>query len=88
MIEKPLGIYYLDYCATTTPKHNRKMIIGYTKSDFLIKIEKTIIPDDWFCWLSECRTPDYLINGKTPVVVEWITKNMPDNFGEPLKSQE
>ena len=84
---KPLGIYYLDYAPIIFQRSNRKMIIGYTKSDLLIKIEKTIIPDDWFCWLSECRTPGYLIEGTTPIVVGWIIKYMPDNFGEPLKSQ-
>jgi len=82
----PLGIYYLDYAPITFHRSKRKMIIGYTKSDLLIKIEKIIIPDDWFCWLSECRTPGYLIEGTTPIVVEWIIKYMPDNFGEPLKS--
>lgn len=84
MKEKPLGIYYLDYSAETFPKSRRKMIIGTTKSEFLIKLEHKHIPDDYFCWISECRTPGYLFEGRMEGGIKWIIKHMPSNFGEPL----
>jgi hypothetical protein len=85
MQEKPLGIYYLDYSDVPYPRSRRKMIIEYTRSGFLIQLEKRLIPDDWYCWLSECNTPGYLVEGRTPQVTDWIIKHMPDKFGDPLK---
>jgi len=79
-----LGIYYLDYCDRPYPRSARQMIIGYTKNDLLLSIKERNIPDDWFCWFWECRTPGYLIEGNTVKVIAWIEKHMPDNFGEPL----
>ena len=34
----PLGIYYLDYSPVPYPKSARKLIIGYTKKEFLNKL--------------------------------------------------
>lgn len=80
-----LGIYYLDYSSVLFPKSKRRMIIGYTKSDFLKKLEHMHIPDDYFCWISECRTPGYLFDGRMVDCRAWIIKHMPNNFGQPLK---
>ncbi len=78
----PLGIYYLDYSAVPYPKSARKIIIGYTKDDFLEKIEEANIPEDWMCWLSECRTPGYFVEGNIQKVVEWITLHLTNVYGE------
>jgi hypothetical protein len=61
------------------------MIIGYTKKDLLDSIAEKEIPENWFCWLQECRTPPYLVEGNLTKVKDWIFRHMPDNFGEPLK---
>lgn len=82
-----LGIYYFDYCANVFPKSARKLIIGYTRTDLLERIEQQNIPDEWFCWITECRTPGYLIDGKKQIVIDWINRHMPDEFGEPLRNQ-
>lgn len=80
----PLGIYYLDYSPVPYPKSARKLIIGYTKKEFLNKIKEANIPDDWFCWLAESRTPGYYVEGNITKVKAWITRHMPDKYGEPL----
>ena len=64
------------------------MIIGYTKTDLLDKVAEVNIPLGWFCWLSECRTPGYLVEGNTERVLEWITLHMPEQYGEPLRNME
>jgi len=85
MKEGPLGIFYLDYSDVLFPRSRRKMIIGYTRSDLLQSIIEKNIPDNYYCWLQECRTPGYLIEGTTEQVRTWIDKNMPEKFGEPWK---
>jgi hypothetical protein len=84
MKEGPLGIYYLDYSPVPYPKSTRKFIIGYTKKEFLDKISDAKIPGDWLCWLSECRTPGYLVEGDINKITAWIKKHIPNKFGEPL----
>jgi hypothetical protein len=81
-----LGIYYLDYSEVTFPRSRRKMIIGYTRSDLLQKILEKNIPDNYFCWLQECRTPGYLVEGNLETVRAWIDTHMPETFGEPWKT--
>jgi len=81
----PLGIYYFDYSKVPFPRSTRKLIIGYTRIDFLKGIKEKNIPNDWLCWFSECRTPGYLVEGNLTKVREWIDIHMPDKFGEPLK---
>jgi hypothetical protein len=83
MNEKPLGIFYLDYAEVSFPKSRRKMIIDYTRSGFLQQMIEKNIPDNYFCWLSECRTSGYLVEGNTETVRAWIDKHMPEKFGEP-----
>lgn len=85
MRENPLGIYYLDYSEVRFPRARRKMVLGCTKSEFLIQLEHMNIPNEYFCWISECRTPGYLFEGIMIDGMAWITKYMPDSFGEPLK---
>ena len=80
-----LGIFYLDYAPQIFPRSARKMVIGYSKDDMLSKIEELNIPKDHVCWLSECRTPGYFIQGNIDEVSEWIEKHMPAKFGEPLR---
>ncbi len=80
----PLGIYYLEYAEAVYPRSARKLIIGYTKKDMLDKIKERKIPEDWFCFFCECRTPGMLVDGNIATVKAWITKHMPKNFGEPL----
>lgn len=80
----PLGIYYLDYAEVPFPKSRRKMIFGYTRKQFLESIEEHNIPNNYFCWLSECRTPGYLVEGNIATVAAWVEKHIPDNYGEPL----
>lgn len=79
-----MGIYYLDYSEVIFPRSRRKMIIGYTRSDLLQKLAEKELPDDYFCWLQECRTPGYLVEGDVKKVKAWIDKNMPENFGDPI----
>lgn len=79
-----IGIYYLDYSDRPFPKSARKMIIGYTKDGLLSSIEERKIPDNYLCWFQECRTPGYLFEGTLVETKEWISKHMPDKFGEPL----
>jgi hypothetical protein len=81
----PLGIYYLDYCDVPFPKSRRKMIMGYTRSNFLQYMAEAKIPDNYYCWLQECRTPGYLIEGTAEIVRDWIDKHMKENFGEPYE---
>ncbi len=81
----PLGIYYLDYSERDYPRAARKLIIGYTKDQFLKSIEETNVPPEWKCWLEECRTTGYLAEGTIEDIKEWILFHMPDKFGEPLK---
>jgi hypothetical protein len=81
-----LGIYYLDYCERLWPKRGRQMIICYTRTDVLSKMIEKNIPEEWTCWLSECRTPGYLIVGKTGIVRDWIELHMPEEFGKPLRN--
>lgn len=87
MKEGPLGIYYLDYANVTFPRSRRKMILGCTKSEFLIKLEHMHIPNEYYCWIQECTKPQYLFQGTMADGMVWITKHMPDNFGEPLNGQ-
>lgn len=79
----PLGIFYVDYSLFLFPRSNRKLIIGFTRSDLLQKISEREIPDNYFCWLQECRTPGYLAEGNVAKVRAWIDEHMPENFGEP-----
>lgn len=79
----PLGIFYLDYSEIIFPRSRRKLIIGYTKADLLQKMQEKQIPDEYLCWLQECRTPGYLVEGTASIVREWINTHMPENFGEP-----
>lgn len=79
-----LGIYYFDYSERVYPKSSRKMIIGYTRSDLIFKIKEKQIPDNWFCWLSECRTPGYLIDGSASKIIDWISIHLPDKIGHPI----
>lgn len=85
MSDNPLGIFYLDYSDVAFPISKRKMIIGYTRSDLLQGMIERCIPDNYFCWLQECRTPGYLVEGDTETVRVWIDKYMPEKFGEPWK---
>ncbi len=82
MKEKPLGIFYLDYSDVSFPKSKRKLIMGYTKLDLLKKIEDTQIPIDYLCWLQECRTPGYLIQGNVTEIKNWINDHLSNNFGQ------
>jgi hypothetical protein len=86
MIEKPLGIYYLDYAERFVQASLRKMVIGTTRSGLLEDMDKRGIQPEWFCWLAECRTPGFLVVGATPKVKAWIELHMPDKFGEPLRN--
>lgn len=61
------------------------MIICYTREDTFAKVLARDIPADWFFWLSECRTPGYLVTGSKEIVMNWIEIHMPDKFGEPLR---
>lgn len=81
-----LGIFYLDYAPQIFPRSARKMVIGYSRDDMLSKIEELNISKDWICWLSECRTPGYLVESDIEVVKEWISKHMPLEFGDPIRS--
>ena len=83
-----LGIYYLDYSDKTFPRSARKMIIGYTRSDLLAQIAEKDIPEDYYCWLSECRTRGYLFEGRMEKVTQWIELHMPEKFGEPLRDTD
>lgn len=87
MKEGPLGIYYLDYCEKSWPKSARKMIFGYTKKQFLKSIKEHNIPNNYFCWLSECRTPGYLVEGNIEKVSKWISKHIPNKYGDPLNGR-
>ena len=80
-----LGIFYLDYAPKIWPRSARKMIIGFSKDDMLSKVAEQDIPTDWFCWLSECRTRGYLVEGNIELVKEWVEKHMPEKFGEPIR---
>lgn len=80
-----LGIFYIDYAEKVYPRSARKMIIGYTKSDALVKIQERNIPGNWVCWLSECRTPGYLITGDIDTIKQWICDHMPEKFGDPIR---
>jgi len=86
MKQEPLGIYYLDYSDVLYPRSKRKMIIGYTRKDLLNSIKEAKISDTWFCWLQECRTPGYLVDGNVEFVSAWISKHIPDKFGDPLNN--
>ena len=89
MIVKPLGIYYLDYAEIFVQRSGRKTdIIGYTRSGLLAEIEKKNLQPNWFCWLSECRTPGFLVVGSTTKVIEWIELHMPEKFGEQLRYEQ
>jgi hypothetical protein len=81
-----IGIFYLDYAETFVSRNMRKMIIGYTKDDLLKRIEGKKIQPNWFCWLSEARTPGFLIAGQASTVTDWIERRMPEKFGEPLRN--
>ena len=84
----PLGIYYFSYSERVWPRSARKMLIGVTKDEILERIAEKEIPEDWFCWLEECRTPGFLVEGKRDIVLEWITNHMPLKFKEPLRDQD
>jgi hypothetical protein len=86
MKEGPLGIFYFDYADVPYPVSKRKMIIGYTRQDLLDKIDDANIPNDWLCWLKECRTPKQLISGNPIQVRDWIDKHLSDKYGEPWKT--
>jgi hypothetical protein len=85
MKQGPLGIFYLDYSDVAFPRSRRKLIIGYTRSDFLQKIQEKNIPDTYLCWLQECRTPGYLVEGNIETVRAWIDKHMSETFGDSRK---
>jgi hypothetical protein len=85
MIEKPLGIYYLEYAEKPFPRSARKLIFGYEKKQLLREIKKHNIDEKWFCWLQECRTPGYLVEGDVIKIKVWVSKHMPSKFGEPLR---
>lgn len=81
-----LGLFYLDYCDKPWPRSARKMIIGFTKDGLLKELSERNIPEGWLFWLSECRTPGYLVEGKIDRVTDWINLHMPEKFGEPLRN--
>ena len=81
----PLGIYYLSYGKNEHPKSARKWMIGYSKQDYLDKLEVENIPEDYFCVFEECRTPGILIKGTIKEVRAWIQDHMPEKYGEPLR---
>lgn len=83
MKQSSLGIFYLDYSDKYYPKAQRKTIIGYTRVDLLKKISIIDIPDDYICWLQECRTPGYLIEGNIKQITSWIDTHLSNNFGQP-----
>ena len=84
----PLGIFYLEYSEVVYPRTKRKLIIGYTKSDLLQKMDEHQVADNYFCWLQECRTPGHLVKGTGNIVRAWINKHMPERFGEPWTTEE
>lgn len=82
MKQDHLGIFYLDYADVAFPRSRRKLIIGYTRSDLLQKMQDAQIPNNYFCWLQECRTPGYLVEGNADKIRDWIDIHISEAYGE------
>ncbi len=81
---KALGIYYLMY-SDSPNKRFTKCIVAITKQDLFDKIAAKEVPDDYYGYFEECRTPGRLAYGQIHNIKAWAEKHMPDKFGDPLR---